>query len=328
MLWTGTEHFGPSQQGKFRRLMKIHYSLEHKELEQPSSATLTIGTFDGIHLGHQKVIRKVVEEASRMGGKAAVITFQNHPLEMLHPEKNIKQICTPDHKTKLLKNLGVDILYLLNFTKTFSEQDPEAFLNAISRNLKIKKLILGYDAKIGKGREGDKRRILELSQKMDFEAIYLDPFMIEDKPVSSSLIRDAIRNGEQQKVQKLLGRRYSILGKVISGQRLGSKLGFPTANLDVSKLCLPPFGVYAVETEVERKRCHGIANLGLAPTIRESSIPILETYLFEDPGDLYGRTMEVYFEEFLRPEIKFQTEKELRDEIARDIQRAKASKAP
>jgi riboflavin kinase/FMN adenylyltransferase len=221
--------------------------------------------------------------------------------------------------------MDVDLLFYLPFTKAFSEQNAEDFLTTISKKLNFKKLILGYDARIGRGREGDKNKILELSRKMQFEAQHLEPLIVEEKPASSSAIRQAIQKGDLKTAETFLGRPYSILGLVTQGKQLGKKLGFPTANLDVSDLCLPPFGVYAVEAEVEGKRCSAIANIGIAPTIRADGNPLLEVYLFEEDADLYGKELEVIFKKFLRPEMKFKNEEELRLQIAKDIKKAKSS---
>lgn len=303
--------------------MQIFHTLE-KFRPQLGPVILTIGNFDGIHLGHQKVIQKVVDDAKNIKGIAAVITFSNHPLEVLKPEKPLKFLCTPKHKEKLLQSLGVDALFNLLFTKEFSEQDPETFLVKLKSYIDYRKIILGYDAKIGKDREGDKETIAELAHKMDFEIEHLAPLLNDELPVSSSIIRESVKKGDFETAKKVLGRRYSILSTVIQGKQKGRHLGYPTANLDVSQLCLPPYGVYTVEVEYEGSRCLGIANIGIAPSTRDNINPVLEVYLFEGAPNLYGKEIEVFFGEYLRPEIKFSSVEELRSQIAKDVEQAKS----
>jgi riboflavin kinase/FMN adenylyltransferase len=302
--------------------MQIFNTLEeYKSKSEP--IILTIGNFDGVHLGHKKVIASVVEEARKRNYTAVLITFRNHPLEVLEKNKTIKVICTPRQKEKLIEELGIDILFSLSFTKKFSQQDAETFLSDLKKHLNYQKIILGYDARIGKEREGDREKIEELAWKMHFEVEHVDPFKLEGARVHSSEIRKAIFEGDFENIQRYLGRPYSIISNVISGSKKGSALGYPTANLDVSKLCLPPLGVYLVKVQFNDTLRWGIANLGFAPTIRESVNPLLEVHVFDLTEDIYGKELEVFFVHFLRPEIKFDTIENLKNQIAADIQQAK-----
>lgn len=261
--------------------MEIFHSFEEYGLTLGPSV-LTIGNFDGVHRGHQKVIQKVVESAKEINGTAAVITFSNHPLEVLRPEIPIKFICTPLHKTRLMENLGIELLFNLTFTREFSDQNPETFLLNIKKHIDFKKIILGYDAKIGKEREGNKEKIIELSKKMKFDVEYLTPLHANEIPVSSSLIRDSINKGKFDTAKKFLGRPYSILSSIISTEQLGTK-----AMIDVSRLSLPPHGKYSVELVYEGIRRQGSAEVSFASTI--------EVNFIDNTPLLIGNEIEVFF---------------------------------
>lgn len=286
-------------------------------------AALTIGNFDGVHLGHQTVINRVVELARKEQEHSVALTFLNHPYEVLNPNKSMTRICTTKHKLKLLESKGIDATILLRFTYEFSCQTAEQFLIGLFERFPFKHLVLGHDAVMGKDRQGDPGRIKKLAQALNFQVEYVAPFLMNDKPVSSSLIRESIQNGNLQEAGKMLGRAYSIYSHIIRGKGKGQTLGFPTANIDTDGLCLPPLGVYAIRLSIDGSNFPGVANLGIAPTLREDEKPILEVHLYEKDIDLYGKDVEVTFHTYIRPEKKFSTIDQLKDRIKLDIEEAK-----
>lgn len=300
--------------------MKILYDLE-TPLQSEKPIALTIGNFDGFHLGHQFVIDKLLQEAKKQNNQTAVITFDSHPSQVLRPEKSILQIMTLNQKIALLKQTGIDYLFLLKFTKEFSQQTPEAFLQKLQSIIPFDTLILGHDAAIGKDREGNHKRVAEYA-KNHFTLITLEPHHVAQTTISSSLIRQLIQKGALSEVAQFLGRPYSIQGIVIRGQGKGKVLGFPTANLEVEGLCLPPLGVYAVQVKHQDKLYKAIANLGVAPTIRQEAHPLLEIHLLNTALNLYGQTIEVIFQSFIRPEKRFDSPQQLAAQIQQDLQAA------
>lgn len=306
--------------------MKIFQDLEEfKNPHQP--AFLTIGMFDGVHRGHQAVLQKVHDDAKNQNGQSIVITFKNHPSTVLKPDSTVPLLNTLEHRIQLLEQQQIDVLFLLTFTKEFSEQTAEFFLKKICHSVPFSKLVLGYDAVLGKDRQGNREKIQELSKSLHFEVDYLPEYIANNLCVSSSKIRKFIQNGHLNEVEKLLGRRYSILSAVTPGIGKGKTIGFPTANIDVTGLCLPPQGVYAVKVVIDGNPFDGIANLGIAPTIRNDHFPTLEVHLFNKKEDLYGKSIEVIFFDYIRPEVKFADLKHLKGQIENDIQQAKKNLA-
>jgi len=298
--------------------MKIIHNFDnHIPLTHP--VTLTIGNFDGVHLGHQFLIERLKKVADENNIQSVVVSFENHPQSVITANYENHSICTLAHKLKLLESGGVDLLLLLQFNQDIKKQSAEEFLTHLYTQLPFSHLILGYDAVLGNNREGTKDHVIHFAKHLNIEVEYLEPFKIDHQPVSSSLIRKAIKQGQLKTIKMLLGRNYSIFGKVIRGLGQGKALGFPTANIDVSELNLPPLGVYAVEVEYENKRHKGIVNLGVAPTMRESKIPVLEIHLLDKNQDLYGKELNVIFYGFIRPEILFSTTDALKKQIKDDI---------
>lgn len=299
--------------------MKIIRDITHfKPNIQPIS--LTIGSFDGVHLGHQFLLNQVTALAKKKHGESIVVTFENHPRVLL--AKNHLSICTLPHKLHLLEKMGVDNVVLFKFNEEFKEQSAINFLKLLHASIPFTNLILGHDSKLGKDREGTEEIVNATAKALGFNIDYLEPLEVNHQPISSTLIRSFIQKGDLKSVEKLLGRKYSIQNQVIRGTSKGKELGFPTANLDVSELALPPFGVYAVLAQFENRLEKAVANLGFAPTMRQNNIPVLEIHLLESQEDLYGKDLNVIFYEYLRPENRFSTIQELQAQIALDINRA------
>jgi riboflavin kinase/FMN adenylyltransferase len=278
-----------------------------------------------MHLGHQMLLKKLASEAKKENKASVVISYTNHPAEVLRPQTPICRICTLEQKTQLIEKLNIDLLVLLTFDKEFAAQSAEEFLTKLQTSIPYSQLILGWDATLGKDREGSKDTVKKLATQYHFKVDYLDQLLTDQKPVSSTEIRKNLAQGHLKEIEHLLGRKYSILSKVFKGEGKGKKLGFPTANLDVRGLCLPPLGVYAVDALIDGKSYKAIANLGVAPTMRQDSTPILEVHVFDFEKDLYDQSIEVIFKSFIRPEKKFTGPDELRAQIAKDIQLAKES---
>lgn len=282
-------------------------------------AVFTIGNFDGLHLGHQALISRLITKARKREGLSYLLTFQNHPSTILKPSFKVLNLITSEHKIKLLEELGVDNLILIPFTVEFSEQTAQLFLENFHHHLKFTDLILGYDAVVGKARQGDRSTLEEIAKKLNFQVEYLSPIYIEGTPVSSSQIRKMLQEGNLKEAEKLLGRPYSIYTEVIFGNSQGQRIGFPTANLKVDGLCLPPLGVYAVKVRFEGQEIIGAANLGIAPSLRNDGTPLLEVHLLDNSSNLYGKKIEVIFQKFLRKEIKFESLTALKAQIAKDV---------
>lgn len=281
------------------------------------SVALTIGNFDGVHLGHQTLLKKLKQSPY----PSCVLTFVNHPLEVLKPHSpSPLLLCTYEHKIKLIEGLGIDFLIPLTFTKELSQRTAEEFLETIRAMCPFRELILGHDATIGKNKHGDPIHLKELAERKNFSLSYLEATTVEGVVVSSSAIRSLIQKGDLKAAEKLLGRKVSIYTKMKTGLGMGRRIGFPTLNFDVSGLCLPPFGVYAVHVLDKEKKWKGVANLGIAPTVRHDPNPILEVHLLEELGEIeQSHAFEVVLEQYIRPEIRFDTVEQLKNQIAQDI---------
>jgi riboflavin kinase/FMN adenylyltransferase len=300
---------------QYTTIMIIQQNLEPTE----GIRTITIGNFDGIHRGHQKVLHKVLSCKKPV----AVVTFKNHPSQILRPEKKSPLIMTNEHKIQCFETLGIDFLMMIPFTKDLSEQSAEEFLLSLYQKIPFETLVLGHDATLGKGKHGDKKVVQELAKKIGFKVIYTEEFIVEGSPLSSSRIRHHIQKGELERASLFLGRPYSIVAKVMQGLGLGKTIGARTANLDVSELVTPPQGVWAVKAKVRGELIPAVANLGIAPTVRHSSDVRLEVHLLDGSPNLEGEIIEVFFSRYLRAEHKFESLQALGEQIQEDIAQAR-----
>lgn len=304
--------------------MKIVDSLP-TDRESNSSFILSIGNFDGVHIGHQKVLERIKEVAQKHAAQSCVVTFSNHPSTILRPFPPTLLLCTLEHKIELLRSAGIDLLILLQFTKELSEQTAEQFLRKLQSAVPFNRLILGSDATIGKNREGDRAQVSSIASPLRFNVEYVEDLTIDFKRVSSSQIRTLIQQGNFSEAEKFLGRPFSVYAKVIRGYNKGASLGFPTVNIPVEGLCLPPLGVYSVFLRHGLQTYPGIANLGVAPTLRQAANPLLEVHLFNQTVNLYDEFVDVRFQTYIRPEQKFESIEDLKAQIAKDIIQAKNS---
>lgn len=283
-------------------------------LESHRSIALTIGNFDGFHLGHQKLLSKLMEKAEH----SVVLTFTSHPNTVLQ-NRPVSYLTSLPHRLTLLENFGIDTVIALPFTQEFSEQSPEAFLTFLKSYIPFSHLILGYDAVIGHQRSGHPALLQTLSEKLDFSLEYLEPVNFNGNVVSSRQIRNLIQEGDFKTAELYLGRPYSIYSAVIQGAGKGGRIGFRTANLSVEHLSLPPIGVYAVKVCIENQSYLGVANLGYAPTLHQDRPPVLEVHILDYDNTLTHVPLEVIFLKHLRGEKKFPSIEALKTQIQKDI---------
>jgi riboflavin kinase/FMN adenylyltransferase len=305
--------------------MRILHSID--ELSSLSGPiVLAAGTFDGVHLGHQALIRRALEEASACGGTAVVMTFDRHPALLLRPEKAPKLLTRNDGKIALLAEMGVPALLLLEFTSDLAGVPARDFIaSLLAACSPLHAFCVGRQWTFGKGGEGNVALLKELGAERTFEVIQIDPVMAADSPISSTRIRKAIASGDFAESSACLGRPFLLTGKVVSGAGLGATIGFPTANLDVDGMQLPPNGVYAVSVHREGRVYPGVANIGVRPTVDPtSSKRTVEVHLFDVSEDLVGKELSLEFVKFLRGEEKFSGLDALKGQIAKDCVQARA----
>jgi riboflavin kinase/FMN adenylyltransferase len=304
--------------------MKVLRTVE--ELASLTGSTyLAIGVFDGLHVGHQAVIGRALDSARKSSGTAVVVTFDPHPVRVLRPEKAPRLLTSTRHKVKLMEKLGVDAVLLLEFTTEFSKTPPEIFIQELVRSANdLQQICVGQEWTFGANRSGSIRLLEELAPKMGFQVASVPPVSINDRVVSSTLIRSAVESGDLEAAAKFLGRDFTILGTVTEGRQLGRRLGFPTANLRAHNELFPPNGVYAAKAWFRETEFGGVVNIGVRPTIEnETGERILELHLFDFDRQIYEEDIEVDFLAYLRPEQKFSGVEELRTQIQRDAEKAR-----
>ncbi len=294
------------------------------DFPKEKSSVVTIGFFDGIHLGHQELLRQTRKTGKQLNAESVVLTFTNHPSELFSPGNPPKLLLERGEAYRRMEEMGIDWIITLPFDEKFSNQSTEAFIDSLLTELHMKALVLGHDSRIGKERKGTPEIVQELAGQKQFEVSYIPPFSIDHTPISSSRIREAIIHGDLTTAEKLLGRPYSVKLPVIPGRGIGkSEMGFPTANMDVTTTVVPPEGVYSVLLKSEGVVYEGVANLGRAPTVRGDKKLLLEVHVIDQELDLTGHEVEVTFVNFIREELKFDSLSALREQIARDVKMAK-----
>ncbi|MFQ5962845.1 MAG: bifunctional riboflavin kinase/FAD synthetase [Candidatus Scalinduaceae bacterium] len=285
---------------------------------------VTLGVFDGVHLGHQRVIEKTVNLANKKKGESIVLTFGRHPRSILSKEPQ-SCITSLEHRLVLFEQLGVDITVVLKFSKKVSETSAEDFITRIIYGwLGAKVIVLGFNCSFGKDRMGNASMVHDFANKYGFEVVTCKPVESEGETVSSTAIRKNIVQGDLQKAKGMLGRRVSVFGTVVKGSGRGKMLGFPTANLNLHHEIKPPSGVYATKVFLSGKEYGAITNVGKRPTFGEntrSSEPIVEAHIVDFNESIYGKDLEVQFLFKLREEIKFENIDELKQQLKRDKKR-------
>jgi riboflavin kinase/FMN adenylyltransferase len=301
--------------------------LQYNELEkihdiEPTAVAL--GNFDGVHLGHQELIRETVAYANEHGLKPAVFTFSNHPKDLLPKAKPVKCILYRDEKASIIESLGVEYLFEIEFTKEIMTMDPLDFIRDILiRRFNMKAAFCGFNYRFGFGAKGTPELLTNVGCDLGFDVHMMEPFKIDGNIVSSTLIRTLIASGQVERCERYMGRNYEIAGEVVVGNRLGRRLGFPTSNLVIDEnMVTPPNGVYVTYCDYNGVRYPSVTNVGVKPTIGKFKKNV-ETHIFDFDKILYGKTIIVEFLKKTRDEVKFDSVEDLSEQIVRDCREAK-----
>ncbi len=304
--------------------MQVHTDIN--SLPKFKNAVITIGTFDGVHKGHQQIIRQLKEEAQAIHGETVIITFHPHPRTIVPGRKPVSILTTRAEKIELLGKMGIDHLVIIPFDLEFSQQSPTEFIqHFLVEKFHPHTVIIGYDHRFGKGREGDYHLMEKMGKKFGFTVKEIPEQVLNDVTVSSTKIREALLHSEIETANNYLGHTYFFEGKVVEGKKLGRTLGFPTANIEVddAEKLIPANGVYAVEIQIddETNLLKGMMNIGFRPTAGGTSRTI-EVHIFDFEKDIYGKLIRVFVKYFLRKEIKFSGLDALKDQLKKDQQSA------
>lgn len=291
------------------------------------SAWLTIGAFDGLHLGHQKILQDLVSAAHAQNAPAVVLTFYPHPAEVLRGPRNSFYLMAPEEKAKQIEGFNLDLLISHPFDLATAQTSARDFVSLCKNQLGLQQLWVGHDFALGRNREGDFAALQKFGQELDFTVHLVEALKLDGEVVSSSRIRGLLADGDVAKAARFLGRPYSLSGPVVSGARRGRSLGIPTANLAIwGKCAVPASGVYVTWASLGSKRWGSVTNIGLRPTFEDKLVaPVVETHIFDyDGGDFYGRTLNLEFVSRLRAEQRFSGVDELLTQIHKDIEAARA----
>jgi riboflavin kinase/FMN adenylyltransferase len=303
--------------------MKIFRHIEDQGLSM-SGTVATMGNFDGIHLGHQALVRHTVEESKQLGYPSIVLTFEPHPLKVLAPERAPLLILSYEDKMALLQSLGVDIVLAQRFDRQFASIAADEFVcRFLVDRLKIKKLWVGRDLRFGQGRKGGTDNLLSLAPGAGFEVGVLDPILLDGIRISSSRIRQLVEEGRVDEVRPMLGRYHFVSGRVVKGHRRGHSLGFPTANIASQTEVVPLNGIYATLIQLKNKQWLSVSSVGVNPTFGDGP-RTLESFILDFKGDLYGELVKLSFVKRIRDEKKFVMVKDLVAQMHGDVSRAKA----
>jgi riboflavin kinase/FMN adenylyltransferase len=299
--------------------MRIFHDLSN--LPKDENTILTLGIFDGVHLGHKKIFEKLKKKAALLNCRNLVITFSPHPRNVISGKREIMFLTTTEEKIKLFEELGIENILILNFTKEFSQQSSEMFFkDYIIEKIGIKEIIVGYDHHFGKGRSGDVNTLRKMGIEFGFDVTTVEPFKINDEAVNSTKIRKALSEGNIKTANAFLGRGYSFSGIVIEGDRRGRELGFPTANISIDneEKLLPSLGIYAVELIFDDQKHKGLLSVGIRPTFYNSGKIIPEVYLYDFNKDIYNKTITVKIIDWIRAEEKFPSAEALVEQMQKD----------
>jgi riboflavin kinase/FMN adenylyltransferase len=299
--------------------VKIYHGLEG--YEKTENAVVTVGTFDGVHVGHSKIFSQMKEIAKDCKGETVVLTFHPHPRLVIHPDsKNLKFINTQERKYDLIEENGIDQLVIIPFTREFAQTDATGFVEDILVNqIGVCELVVGYDHHFGKNRQGSFDELLGLAEQHGFNVKQIPAQDVDNIAVSSTKIRNALNEGNIKTANQLLGYEYSITGPVVGGNKIGRKIGFPTANIDLQdeyKL-ITAIGVYACRIFYNEEMYHGMGNIGYRPTINNSDLTI-EVHIFDFDQEIYGETITIFFVDRIRDEVKFDSLDALKQQLTRD----------
>ncbi|MCJ7575277.1 MAG: bifunctional riboflavin kinase/FAD synthetase [Dehalococcoidia bacterium] len=284
---------------------------------------LTIGVFDGVHAGHRYLLKGLQRRAAERNLLSGVVTFNPHPQSVLHPDGQLPWLSSLEDRVTTFRQLGIDIVAVLTFTPALAQLGAWDFMSLLKKHLKMRGIMVGPDFTLGRGGEGNINLLRTLGDEMQFTVEVIPPYIIDGEVVSSTLIRKALIKGDMKRVEKLMGRHFYLAGKVITSDKRGRLLGFPTANLDLKpQQALPNNGIYATVTQVDGKRFPSATNIGTRPTFGEGKKTI-ETHLLDYKGNLYGKEIKVEFMQKLRDEQRFSSSEELKIQIDKDVREVK-----
>lgn len=300
--------------------MQVHHHISG--LNDVSNSVVTIGTFDGVHLGHQKIIKRLVDLKRKEGGQTVLFTFDPHPRKVLFPEQtDLRLITTTSEKCELLQQFGIDHVLVFPFTKAFSQMQATEYISEIiAKGLHTKTLVIGYDHRFGSNREGNIDTLRQLSEVYHFRVEEIPAQEINQLNVSSTRIRRAIEEGDVSTANEFLGYHFFVSGVVVKGKQLGRTIGYPTANIHVedNDKLIPRIGVYAVHVAVDGKRYKGMLNVGINPTTDTDNRIKIEVNIFDFDEDIYGHDIRVEFVKWVRNEEKFANLEQLKQALAND----------
>jgi len=285
---------------------------------------LTIGVFDGVHLGHKHLISQLKERARKQGLMSGVVTFRRHPQEVLSPKTQLPYLTDLERRENLLRDEGVEVVVTLSFTPELAKLGVREFISLLKEYLRMRGLVVGPDFALGRNREGDVHTLRTLGKEMGFSIDVVSPIMINSEVISSTAIRKALADGNMKKVHSLTGRMFSLHGRIVSGEGRGRELGFPTANIGVSPgQALPADGVYATRAYFGGKIYQSLTSIGTRPTF-DGKERVVEVYILDYKGNLYGQELKIDVVERLRGEERFDTVDELKKKMAEDVKQGRA----
>ena len=301
--------------------MQIHYGLDN--LPTFKNAVLTIGTYDGVHFGHQQIIKRLNDIAQEIDGESVMLTFDPHPRLVLHPnDDTLKLISTIDEKEELLEMFGLNHLVIAEFSKEFASMEASEYVEKILiQNFHPTKIVIGYDHHFGKDRKGNIDLLRQLSANYNFEVEEISAQTLDEIKVSSTKVRNFLLEGNIKEANKLLAHPFLIKGKVVHGDKIGRVLGFPTANIEISNphKLIPASGVYAVKIKIENQFYKGALSIGYRETVFDNSKLTIEVFVLDFDGDLYKKSLDIIFVDYLRPQIKYENWDLLKIQIEKDV---------
>lgn len=302
--------------------MKVFRSLD--DIKNIKETVVALGNFDGIHVGHQELLKRAVKSAKITGMKSAVFTFNNHPKNVVAGKRVVRNIMYYDEKIEMFRHLGIDYVFSIDFDYDISHTEPEDFIiNILMDKLKMKEAFCGFNYRYGYQAKGDTDLLMKVGRRRGFSLHVIDPVRVKGQIVSSSLIRELIAEGKVDECRLMLGRNYSVGGEVVRGNMIGRTIGFPTSNILIDEsMVTPSNGVYITRCNYNFKQYEGITNVGIKPTIGDNK-RVIETHIFDFNKDIYGREIKVEFIKKIRDEMKFPSVDDLAEQIQRDCQTAR-----
>lgn len=301
----------------------MHIEKELAKVKPQKEMLLSVGVFDGVHIGHKRLLTHLRDEARSKNWLSGVVTFSSHPEMVLSTENELLWLDDLETRVSLIRDLGIDVVVILPFSSELAQLSAREFVQLLKDNLRMRGLIVGPDFALGRGREGNAEKLRLLGKEMGFSVEVVPVVVLDRQVVSSSAIRQALAQGDMKTVEKLTGRPFSLSGRVVSGNGRGRTLGFPTANLELrAEQALPGDGVYATIAHVDHQLMPSVTNIGIRPTF-EGSEHLVETYIFDYEGNLLGQKFTIDFVDRIRDEKRFDNKEELKAQIGRDVEQAR-----